>query len=563
MINVLRALFSPAKKQSDRPYEILVVEDEAIVAHDLQQRLTRMGYTVSGVASNGQQAVEQALETCPQLILMDINLGPGMNGIEAALAILQHRDLPVVYISANSDADTARRAARSGPFGYILKPFEDRELETAIQMALVKHEMELSLRESQRWFNATLSSIADGVVATRPDGCISFFNPSAEMITGWDQANVLGKKVSEILPLQNDGTHDQDTDFFSSFLETTSVPAACRTAVLKRHDGLQIPIEFRAAHIHDERGRTQGKVISFSDISTRRRAEENVQRAQQELNIAHTHLQHQHQELQSFYHIVSHEVKTPLTSAREFASLVLEGAAGAVNDTQKEYLGLALESCDQMRTCINDMLDVTRLQTGKMSLELKAGPLGDLALRVLAGSRLEAERKRIHLTGAVKPDLGNVLMDETRMAQVIGNLLNNALKFTPPGGEVSMVVQSAPDHPDQVQIVVTDTGCGIPTQDLGRIFERLYQVSSEDSPRSMGLGLGLHICDELVRLHHGTVRVESVVDKGSTFCVTLPVSAPMRSIQSGLPRSSTHAPEPMERSAQSLPMLASQFPANT
>jgi PAS domain S-box-containing protein len=523
MTTYSRSLNRSANKTRDQQPRVLIVEDEAIVAYDFERRLTRMGYAVTGLAHNGQQAIAKAMETRPELVLMDINLGEGMNGIEAADAIQQQQDLPVIYITANSDANTLRQASRSGQFGYILKPFEDRELETAIQMGMAKHEVERCLKESERRFSATLTSIADGVIATRPDGRIEFFNRAAEEITGWQQADALGRNLSDVLPLRDDGTHRADTDFFSSFLLPGVLPGDSRTALLTRRDGRRVPIEYRASHIHDERGRPGGAVISFSDITERRQAEEKIRRAQADLNAALVCLERKHEELQSFYHTVSHEVKTPLTSAREFVSLVLEGLAGPVNDTQKEYLGIAQESCDQMRTCIDDMLDMTRLETGKMSLELKRASAGDLARRVVISLTPAAHRKRVRLTCTVKPGVCDILMDETRISQVVSNLVNNALKFTPDGGQVSVVVQPAGGEAGYVQIVVADTGRGIPKEHLPRIFDRLYQVRDKDTSSSMGFGLGLHICHELVRLHNGNIYVESAVGVGSKFYVTLPV----------------------------------------
>jgi len=501
-----------------------VVEDEAIVAHDFQRRLVRLGYSVTGVALDGRQAVAQAMETNPELILMDINLGEGMNGIEAALTIQEQRDLPVIYITANSDDNTLRHAALSGQFGYVLKPFEDRELETAIQMGMAKHEAECCLKESQQRFNATLTSIADGVVAAQADGSIEFFNRAAEEISGWPQADTLGRKLSEVLSLQDDGTHGSDTDFFSSFRQPEVLPGDSRTAWLKRRDGVTVPIEYRASHIRDERRRSGGVVISFSDISERRQAEQELRRAQADLIEALACLKQKHEELQSFYHTVSHEVKTPLTSAREFASLVLEGLAGPVNDTQRDYLRITQQSCDQMRTCINDMLDVTRLETGKMSVALKQASAGELARRMVTSLMPFAQRKGVHLTCTVRPGTGDILMDEIRISQVISNLLNNALKFTPRGGSISVVVQPAGGESGDIQIIVADNGRGIPREHLPRIFDRLYQVRGSDASSSMGLGLGLHICHELVRLHNGSIRVESEVGAGSTFRVTLPAS---------------------------------------
>lgn len=502
---------------------ILIVEDEAIVAFDFQQRLKRLGYAIAGLAQDGREAIEMVRASKPDLVLMDINLGGGMNGIEAAMAIRQTQDLPIIYVTANSDDDTVKRAVRSGPFGYVLKPFEDRELETAIRMGLAKHGMYRCLKESERWFQATLTSIADGLIATDAEGLVKFFNPSATKITGWSQMEALGQRLTDIFPLENDGTHNANTDFFTAFRKPGLLPSDSRTAILSCRDGQKMPIEYRAAHIHDEHQHLTGVVISFTDIRERKRAEEQIHQAQEKLTQAHEKLIHKHEELQNFYHTVSHEVKTPLTSAREFVSLVLEGLAGPVNETQKEYLAIAQESCDQMRTCINDMLDVTRLETGKMSVELKYSCLGELVHRLVTRLKPAAERKQIKLSCIIKPELPQVLMDEMRIAQVVSNLLGNALKFTHAGGHIS--VELKPARTDgQVELTVADTGCGIPLDHLRRIFDRLYQVRHDDASSCMGLGLGLFICQELVRLHQGTINVESEVGKGTTFTVILPVT---------------------------------------
>lgn len=504
---------------------ILVVEDEAIVAFDFQQRLKRMGYTVTGVAHNGAQAVKIAAETRPELILMDINLGPGMNGVETAMLIQEKQDLPVIYITANSDTDTVNRAAESSPFGYILKPFEDRELQTAIQLGMAKHQVEQRLKESERRFSATLSSIADGVIATDPRGRIEFFNHAAEAITGKHSSGVLGVDLRTAFSLQDDGTADATVETLFNFAPDHPLPGNSHTALLLQGTGCKIPIEYRAAHIHDERGAFRGTVISFSDISARRQAEDNVRRSQEQLRESHLRLTEKHEELQSFYHTVSHELKTPLTSAREFVSLVLEGLAGRVSKTQKEYLGIAQESCDQMRTCINDLLDVTRLKTGKLSAVFKSASVGQLARRLVLRLTPAAKRKRIRMTCTVKAGVPRLLMDETRIAQVISNLLNNALKFTAEGGAVSLTVQPSAD-PAYVEILVADNGSGIAPEHLPRIFDRLYQVRGPKADSCMGLGLGLFICRELVDLHAGRIEVESKEGEGSRFQVTLPLSPP-------------------------------------
>ena len=152
--------------------QVLVVEDERIIAKGIEKRLKGLGYGVAGLASNGTEAVQQALKIGPDIILMDINLGQGIDGVEAAGLIRRDVDIPVVYLTAHSDDATLQRAKVSEPYGYVLKPYEDSDLQTAIEIGLYRHLMEARLRENEAWLTATLSSIGDGVIACDDQGQI-------------------------------------------------------------------------------------------------------------------------------------------------------------------------------------------------------------------------------------------------------------------------------------------------------------------------------------------------------------------------------------------------------
>ena len=162
---------------------ILIVEDEGILAMDLKDTLEKLGYYVSAVASSGEEAVELAAERRPDLILMDIVLNGAMDGIEAANKIRSTLKVPVIYLTAYADEDTVKRAKITEPFGYLVKPYNDKELEAALEVALYRHEME-RLRESHHWLETVLRSMGDAVIATDNNGHITFVNPSAERLTG-------------------------------------------------------------------------------------------------------------------------------------------------------------------------------------------------------------------------------------------------------------------------------------------------------------------------------------------------------------------------------------------
>jgi signal transduction histidine kinase len=250
--------------------------------------------------------------------------------------------------------------------------------------------------------------------------------------------------------------------------------------------------------------------------------EDRVRERTAQLEAANRQLLRRNEEIQGFYHTLSHELKTPLTSAREFIGIVSDGLAGTVNATQVEYLDLARESCDQMRVCINDMLDSTRLDTGKFTLDLKPCSLGEVVRHTVAGLAPVAAGKQIDLGATIQPGLPEIHMDPHRIAQVVSNLVNNALKFTSPGGSVQIKTGEAAQRKDWLEVAVSDTGAGIAPEHLERIFERLYQVKSSESATEKGLGLGLYLCRQLVELHDGSIRACSEPGKGSTFTFCLP-----------------------------------------
>ena len=174
---------------------ILIVEDERIIAKGIEKRLKGLGYAVAGSALTGEEGVQKATDLRPDLVLMDIHLGSGMDGIEAAGVIRKQLNLPVVYLTAHSDDAILQRAKLTEPFGYVLKPYEDKDLQTAIEIGLYKHKMERRLQENERWLAATLGSIGDGVIATDEQGRVRFMNSLAEQLTGWAQADAIGRDV--------------------------------------------------------------------------------------------------------------------------------------------------------------------------------------------------------------------------------------------------------------------------------------------------------------------------------------------------------------------------------
>ena len=265
--------------------KILIVEDEGIVALDLQQILIRMGYFVSDIASTGKEAIKKAGETCPDLVLMDIMLHGEIDGTKAAGQIRDRFDIPVIYLTAYANEDTLQRAKVAEPYGYIIKPFNERDLHIAIDMALYKHDAERKLKESKKWFATTLSSIGDAVITTDKNGLITFMNPVAEKLTGWKMEEILNNKLTEVFNILNMHSRKPvENPVTKVLLEGSTVSLANHTLFIAR-DGTEIPIDGHAAPIKDDKENIVGVVFVFRDITERYQAEKALRKLNEELDL--------------------------------------------------------------------------------------------------------------------------------------------------------------------------------------------------------------------------------------------------------------------------------------
>lgn len=234
-------------------------------------------------------------------------------------------------------------------------------------------------------------------------------------------------------------------------------------------------------------------------------------------------------EMQNFYHTVSHELQTPLTSVQEFLAMALEEKTPALAPKQRVNLETARSLCVQMNQSITDLIDATTLESGKPNFQPKPKSLGELVGRFVAAMAPAAEAGGVSLTQEVEPDLPPIPIDEKMITQVLAKLLNNALKFTPAGGRVRISVGQELESRDFVRVSVIDTGRGIEEERVKQLydrlyFDRLYQVQ-RDHPETLdesGLGLGLFISREIVRLHGGMIWLESEMGQGSRFIFILP-----------------------------------------
>jgi PAS domain S-box-containing protein len=253
--------------------KILIAEDEAIASEDLSRSLENLGYQVAAVTRTGEHTIKKAGSVSPDLILMDIRLQGEKSGIDAAKEILLTYNIPIIYLTACADNVTLQKAKESSPYGFILKPFQIRELIGVIETALHRHRLESDIKAKQAWFSTTLNSIGDGVISTDTNSLVTFMNPMAETLTGWTQAQALGKPLKEIFQIVNEFTKQPVKNPVDRVLREGRIVGLANHTLLVNKNGLHIPIDDSGSPIRDEHGKITGVILVFKDISEKKKAE--------------------------------------------------------------------------------------------------------------------------------------------------------------------------------------------------------------------------------------------------------------------------------------------------
>lgn len=537
--------------------QILVVEDEGIVAKAIQTELQDMGYDVPTIAASGKEAIEKAEHSQPDLVLMDISLKGDMDGIEAAREIKTRCDIPVVYLSAYEDETILGRAKTTEPYGYLLKPYEERELRTTIEMALYKHRMEKRLKETERWLAATLESIDDAVIATDSRHCIRFMNPVAEGMCGWDRQEAFGKDLPEVCTLVHAETREAlDNLAARSLREGVGLPFGEQSVLLGKH-GQVTPVEGSVAPINDEEGYFTGVVMVFRDISQRQRLEM-IQRQSDE------HLR-QSQKMAAISRLaggIAHDFNNLLTAILGNTEIVL--ASLSPNDPDRELLARVETASLRAAELVEQLLSFS----GRTKLFCKP-----IILNETIDGMLEILRRMIdpHIQLDFKPgpNLWAVQADPAQINELLVNLCLNGQDAMPTGGLLTLESDNIVTdmdylltHPearpgDYVRLRVTDTGKGIKPEARERIYEPFFSTS-ESKPNN---GLGMALVYGIVEQHHGWIDCSTKPGQGSHFDIFLPRQFERVEIAEAAPPSSDAAPvAPAPGTGQPAILLADDDP---
>ena len=386
----------------------------------------------------------------------------------------------------------------------------------------------------------TLNSIGDAVVATDAEARVTLLNPLAEKLTGWRQGEAVGLPVDEVMRTIHEGTRLPAVNPVNDVLTNGTAHGLANHTLIVARDGSECPIADSCAPILDRDGKVAGAVLVFRDVTETKRFE----RALQEKNVE---LEHATRMKSEFLATMSHELRTPLNAIIGFSEALKDGLIGELSDTQKDYIGDIFSSGQHLLSLINDILDLSKVEAGMMTLELEDVDVKSLLASSLSITKEKAAAQRIHVELETGEDLGVPRLDMRKTKQIVYNLLSNAIKFTATGGHVTMrarrvarksVGTLGKDWPvktfaladngyeEFLEISVSDTGIGISESNMAKLFQPFIQIDSSLARKFGGTGLGLAMVKQLAELHGGTVAVSSAEGRGSIFAAWLPLRHP-------------------------------------
>lgn len=489
---------------------VLIVEDMRLVAMDLQDALAHGGYEVVGTETRGDRVVAAVQRLKPDLVLMDVRLEGPMDGIEAARALRDVVDVPVVFLTANSDDQTVRRIHEAGAAGYLVKPFGDDQLPGVLEAALAHHRDAEAIRARGNQLWVTLQSIGDAVLTVDPDGRIDHLNPAAEALCAWSVADARGRRWSEVFDLRVGKRQEPCADLVRGAMERMEPRSLPHDAHIHVRTGEVKRLAGTAAPVVDEDGQLLGAVLAVQDQSERERMQELLARADRLASMG------------TLAASIAHEVNNPLTYVIGNVQVVLDGIDDP--DFDRAMVKTALRDVEVgARTIERIVRDLKLLSTP----DHKTREAVDVRSVVQRSLRMVARkvRARGRLEAALSATLP-VLADPVALGQVVWNLVQNAAQALPAHYDDESVVRvETTDDGISVRIVVEDNGCGIPEEILDRIFDPFFTTK----PVGEGSGLGLAVSHQIVKDLGGRLAVSSKVGVGTRIEVHLPVNTDMPS----------------------------------
>lgn len=484
---------------------ILLVDDESRFRETSKRLLSLRGFEVMG-AENGNAGLEILSKNSIDLIILDLKM-PVMGGEEFLAAMRPtHPDVPVIVITGHGTLDIAVECMKKGAYDFITKPFEMEHLLLTIDRALEKRKLEeekkryqeenvrnlIELSTEKKRLETIIHCMANGLMVTNKNMEIVLHNPALFRLL--ERSGDLTNPVPVREVIQDE-----------TLLET-----------LKRIQSGEVPEKgFFSHEIHA--GTKVLRAISAPTLGPDRNVFWAVAGAVTLLEDI-TAFKQLDQMKSDFLNLVAHELRSPLVSIRQLNSVLLEGLAGPLQEKQQDFVKRSMNKIDALLSLINDLLDVARLEGGRLVRQQVAVDIGKMIQEMLALMESRAKEQGVTLVCSVQ-NMKPLMADPRNIEEVLNNLLSNAINYSPDGGTVTVTAKGLDQS---IEIKVSDQGVGIPPEEVPKIFEKFYRVKHPKTRHVTGTGLGLSLVKGIVEAYHGSIGVESVPGKGTTFTIILP-----------------------------------------
>jgi PAS domain S-box-containing protein len=497
---------------SEAPVRILVVDDNAATQYSTSRILRSAGHAVT-TAGTGFEALDIVNRSAPDLVVLDINL-PDIDGFEICRRLRADAATsrtPVVYLSATfvDDVDKAH-GVDAGADGYLTHPVEAPVLIATVNALLRARRAEAAVELSEARFKAIFDNVLNGIALLSDDLVFIDVNPSMCRVLGRERDAVVGRHLSAF----NVKEHQPDLSAMASALQTSGEWRG--TAPVLNAKGEHVELEWSVSthtvpHL---------RLAIVADITGRMLIEADRQRLLESERIARAQAEEANRLKDDFLAALSHELRTPLNAIVGFARLLQRSPIVAADERTLTHVNAIERNAWVQAQLISDLLDISRITSGKLELQREAMSAADAIDGALASIQTSARAKRVTIDVDLDRTLEPVWWDPSRFQQVVWNLIDNAVKFSPVGGLVTVTLRATPT---MIELTVVDRGRGISDDFLPHVFDRFRQEDSTSRRGHGGLGLGLAIVHQLVTAHKGTITAASEgEDRGATFVVRLP-----------------------------------------